>query len=304
FPKKTKTKPWLISLNPKSYLLIILMIVTINGFITSVKEEIVPQLGDLNKSYKSANANLKTGAMTLRFNGRVVLDHYRAMIIDPILGNRTVVIGILYKIGRPEAFLSELEKDIKSISDNQKEINVGIVDPRHIKAHGGKHGINCLELQRIAVKVLSQTCSSYGCDHNRVRRPGSIEKTLNHLAQRSLSDLIYVRYNLHLRERQLRRKTDNGFTFESVLFESLLDDGTREREKEAPSRKMRLEDLWMNDNQIASLDDLDLALAGSRDKLTTTYVEHNPCVRFFIRHIGFYKRFTFMDCILNVRVVP
>ncbi|KAF9617975.1 hypothetical protein IFM89_039268 [Coptis chinensis] len=39
----------------------------------------------------------------------------------------------------------------------------------------------------------------------------------------------------------------------------------------------RLEDLWMNDNQIASLDGLDLALAGSRDKLTTIYVEHNPC---------------------------
>ncbi|KAF9613020.1 hypothetical protein IFM89_005454 [Coptis chinensis] len=39
----------------------------------------------------------------------------------------------------------------------------------------------------------------------------------------------------------------------------------------------RLEDLWMNDNQIASLDGLDLALSGSRDKLTTIYVEHNPC---------------------------
>ncbi|KAF9596198.1 hypothetical protein IFM89_007880 [Coptis chinensis] len=42
----------------------------------------------------------------------------------------------------------------------------------------------------------------------------------------------------------------------------------------------RLEDLWMNDNQIASLDGLDLALAGSRDKLTTIYVEHNPCANF------------------------
>ncbi|KAF9592086.1 hypothetical protein IFM89_011836 [Coptis chinensis] len=61
----------------------------------------------------------------------------------------------------------------------------------------------------------------------------------------------------------------------------------------------RLEDLWMNDNQIASLDGFDLALAGSRDKLTSIYVEHNPCVRLFIRHICFFKRFTSLDCILN-----
>ncbi|KAF9597195.1 hypothetical protein IFM89_016336 [Coptis chinensis] len=65
--------------------------------------------------------------------------HMVHQIIDPILGNRTAVIGILYKIGRPEAFLSELEKDIKSITDSQKEINVGIVDPRHIKVAGKKY---------------------------------------------------------------------------------------------------------------------------------------------------------------------
>ncbi|PKA63390.1 putative LRR receptor-like serine/threonine-protein kinase [Apostasia shenzhenica] len=40
----------------------------------------------------------------------------------------------------------------------------------------------------------------------------------------------------------------------------------------------RLEDLWLNDNQIASLEGIDLAVAGSREKLTTIYLEHNPCV--------------------------
>ncbi|OVA20252.1 Leucine-rich repeat [Macleaya cordata] len=39
----------------------------------------------------------------------------------------------------------------------------------------------------------------------------------------------------------------------------------------------KLEDLWLNDNQIASLEGLDLAVAGSREKLTTIYLEHNPC---------------------------
>lgn len=39
-----------------------------------------------------------------------------------------------------------------------------------------------------------------------------------------------------------------------------------------------LEDLWLNDNQIATLESLADAVAGSREKLTTIYLEHNPCV--------------------------
>ncbi|KAL6974449.1 hypothetical protein U1Q18_028632 [Sarracenia purpurea var. burkii] len=39
----------------------------------------------------------------------------------------------------------------------------------------------------------------------------------------------------------------------------------------------RLEDLWLNDNQITSLDRISVAVSGSRDKLTTIYLERNPC---------------------------
>ncbi|MQM08064.1 hypothetical protein Taro_040919 [Colocasia esculenta] len=39
----------------------------------------------------------------------------------------------------------------------------------------------------------------------------------------------------------------------------------------------RLEDLWLNDNQIASLEGIDTAVTGSKEKLTTIYLEHNPC---------------------------
>ncbi|GMH03331.1 hypothetical protein Nepgr_005170 [Nepenthes gracilis] len=39
----------------------------------------------------------------------------------------------------------------------------------------------------------------------------------------------------------------------------------------------RLEDLWLNDNQIASLEGLAEAVTGSREHLTTIYLEHNPC---------------------------
>ncbi|XP_042483467.1 protein phosphatase 1 regulatory inhibitor subunit PPP1R7 homolog [Macadamia integrifolia] len=39
----------------------------------------------------------------------------------------------------------------------------------------------------------------------------------------------------------------------------------------------RLEDLWLNDNQIASCEGMEVAVAGSRETLTTIYLEHNPC---------------------------
>ncbi|XP_062223664.1 protein phosphatase 1 regulatory inhibitor subunit PPP1R7 homolog [Phragmites australis] len=41
----------------------------------------------------------------------------------------------------------------------------------------------------------------------------------------------------------------------------------------------RLEDLWLNDNQIPSLDGIEAALAGSREKLMTIYLERNPCAK-------------------------
>lgn len=37
-----------------------------------------------------------------------------------------------------------------------------------------------------------------------------------------------------------------------------------------------LEDLWLNDNQIPSLDGLEASLASQRDTLTTVYLHGNP----------------------------
>jgi hypothetical protein len=39
-----------------------------------------------------------------------------------------------------------------------------------------------------------------------------------------------------------------------------------------------MEDLWLNDNQIISLDGVENAVSGSRETLTTIYLERNPCV--------------------------
>ncbi|KAL1164568.1 hypothetical protein V6Z11_A06G077600 [Gossypium hirsutum] len=41
----------------------------------------------------------------------------------------------------------------------------------------------------------------------------------------------------------------------------------------------RLEDLWLNDNRIESLEDIAEGVSGSREKLTTIYLENNPCAQ-------------------------
>ncbi|XP_016497535.1 protein phosphatase 1 regulatory inhibitor subunit PPP1R7 homolog [Nicotiana tabacum] len=41
----------------------------------------------------------------------------------------------------------------------------------------------------------------------------------------------------------------------------------------------KLEDLWLNDNNIASLVGLAEAVAGAKEKLTTIYLERNPCAQ-------------------------
>ena len=50
----------------------------------------------------------------------------------------------------------------------------------------------------------------------------------------------------------------------------------------------RLEDLWLNDNQIASLEGIETLLQGCMDCLSTIYLERNPCVCSHTLHLEFY----------------
>ncbi|XP_077249529.1 uncharacterized protein LOC143889240 [Tasmannia lanceolata] len=66
--------------------------------------------------------------------------------------------------------------------------------------HGTKHP----ELQRIAVIVLSQTCSSSGCERNWSTFAHIHTKKRNRRAVKKMEKLVYVHYNLRLRERNVR----------------------------------------------------------------------------------------------------
>lgn len=89
-----------------------------------------------------------------------------------------------------------------------------------------QHGISCIELQRIAVRILSQTCSSFACEHDWSLYDQIHSKRQNFLSQKKLNDIMYVHYNLRLRECQVRKRSRDpkSTSVDSVLQEHLLRD--------------------------------------------------------------------------------
>jgi hypothetical protein len=68
-------------------------------------------------------------------------------------------------------------------------------------------GSQCHELQKFAVRILSQTCSASGCERNWSVFEHIHTKKRNRLEQKRLNDMVFVQYNLRLRRNQLMNKT-------------------------------------------------------------------------------------------------
>nr|GMC48850.1 alpha carbonic anhydrase 7-like [Ipomoea batatas]GMC56554.1 alpha carbonic anhydrase 7-like [Ipomoea batatas]GME21363.1 alpha carbonic anhydrase 7-like [Ipomoea batatas] len=58
---------------------------------------------------------------------------------DQNLTNQIAVIGVLYKIGKPDAFLSKLMRNISSMIDRDVEKELGMFDPSAIKMRSKRH---------------------------------------------------------------------------------------------------------------------------------------------------------------------
>ncbi|KAK1376692.1 hypothetical protein POM88_032936 [Heracleum sosnowskyi] len=73
----------------------------------------------------------------------------------------------------------------------------------------GAYGKHTPELQAFAIRVLSLTCSSSGCERNWSVFEHLHSKKRNRLEQQRLNDLVFVKYNRALRRRyELRDKID------------------------------------------------------------------------------------------------
>ncbi|KAL6514191.1 hypothetical protein OROHE_019178 [Orobanche hederae] len=70
------------------------------------------------------------------------------------------------------------------------------------------YGEECKELQELAIRVLSLTCSAMGCERNWSIFDLVHSKRRNRLEQQRLNALVFVKYNIQLELRQ-RKRGDN-----------------------------------------------------------------------------------------------
>ncbi|KAJ4704997.1 Alpha carbonic anhydrase [Melia azedarach] len=59
--------------------------------------------------------------------------------LDPNVKNKITVIGLLYRMGPPDPFLSKLIENITSMADQLEERNMGMIDPKEIRMEGNRY---------------------------------------------------------------------------------------------------------------------------------------------------------------------
>ncbi|XP_068660147.1 uncharacterized protein [Aristolochia californica] len=152
---------------------------------------------------------------------------------EVIRGLNECIVRLEPDTGRRVAASMQISEFVSAKADFGTELAVSTRTELDPAAWWQQHGINCLELQRIAVRILSQTCSSFGCEHNWSTFDQIHSQRRNRIAQKRLNDLVYVHYNLRLRERQLRKKLEESMSLDNVLIENLLDEWVVEADKPA-----------------------------------------------------------------------
>jgi len=63
------------------------------------------------------------------------------------------------------------------------------------------YGGACPNLTRLAVRILSQTCSARGCDRGHIHFEQVHDERMNSFERQRMCDLTFVQYNLRLQQR-------------------------------------------------------------------------------------------------------
>ncbi|XP_058733499.1 uncharacterized protein LOC131605121 [Vicia villosa] len=77
------------------------------------------------------------------------------------------------------------------------------------------YGTEAPNLQKLAIWILSQTCSVSGCERNWSVFEHIHSKKRNKLEHQKLNDLVYVRYNLRLQNRTKKKQNYDPINFET-----------------------------------------------------------------------------------------
>ena len=80
-------------------------------------------------------------------------------------------------------------------------VNSNLCIVYHVDEWWRLFGHDCSHLKKLAIKLLSQTSSSSGCERNWSLFERIHTKRRNRLEHEKLNDLVYVHYNLRLKNR-------------------------------------------------------------------------------------------------------
>ncbi|KAL8519837.1 hypothetical protein ACS0TY_010687 [Phlomoides rotata] len=108
-------------------------------------------------------------------------------------------------------------------------------------------GVDAPHLQNLAIRILSQTSSSSGCEHNWSVFERIHTKKRNRLEHERLSDLVFVHYNLRLKNREKQmHKTYDPIDYECIdkVDAWIIDD--------APNGELDYDELEELDNELAN----------------------------------------------------
>ncbi|WJX34039.1 hypothetical protein P8452_22189 [Trifolium repens] len=78
------------------------------------------------------------------------------------------------------------------------------------------YGTEAPDLKKLAIRILSQTCSASGCERNWSVFEHIHSKKRNRLEHQKLNDLVFVRYNLRLQNRDKKKQNYDPINFETL----------------------------------------------------------------------------------------
>ncbi|XP_031392355.1 uncharacterized protein LOC116204424 [Punica granatum] len=137
--------------------------------------------------------------------------------------NRGTVSGLLdvierYSYGKP-SLQTKLTSEMKIFKNAEGDFGrVSAVSDHTVMAPDEWwmwYGSRAPNLQKLAIRVLSQTCSASGCERNWSLFEHVHSKKRNRLEHQRLNDLVYVHYNLKLQQRNYFK----GRNYDPIDFE-------------------------------------------------------------------------------------
>ncbi|RVW89461.1 hypothetical protein CK203_046848 [Vitis vinifera] len=155
-----------------------------------------------------------------------------------------IKVGLKEVIKRLEPDLDRQAKainEVKLFVDGQREFGSALtkkaINQSLPTEWWNNYGDEGPHLQKIAVKILSQTCSSSGCERNWSTCSLIHTKLRNRLAMKKLHKLVYVHYNMRLRVKNLMQERSNEDLYNPIdlnhIFndDDILDEWIREGEE-------------------------------------------------------------------------